>query len=114
MLDERVIFEALANETASEILAYSAEQSRSVNELAEHLDVSPSTVYRRVETLAEQGLLVQQLQLDRRGNHYRVYRSTLKRVEVRLENEMIDTHIARREDVVSRFVRIWEDIRSEP
>lgn len=96
------------------ILANTTEQERSADELADIVDASPSTVYRRVETLVDEELLVERLQLDREGNHYHVYRAAVERVEVRLEDETIHTHIERREDGVDRFVRLWEDIRGEP
>lgn len=95
------------------ILAHSTEHERSADELVEFVEASPSTVYRHIETLVDQGLLTERLQLDRQGNHYHVYQTAIKRVEARLEDETIETHIERREDGVDRFVRLWEDIRGE-
>lgn len=97
----------------AEILAYTTEQEQSAAELADHVDASESTVYRRIETLVDEGLLTEQLQLDRQGDHYHVYRAAIKRVEARIENETIEIHVQRREDSVDRFVRLWEDIRGE-
>lgn len=112
-MQEREIFEALADETAAAILAETTERERSADELAERVDASPSTVYRRVDRLVERGLLIERLQLDRDGNHYHVYRAALKRVEARLEGGTIETYVERREDEVDRFVRLWEDIRGD-
>lgn len=95
------------------ILANTTEQERSADELADLVEASSSTVYRRIETLVEEGLLIERLQLDRRGDHYHVYRTTITRVEARLEAGTIETHIERQEDGVDRFVRLWEDIRGE-
>lgn len=112
-VEDLAIFEAFADETTAEILVQTTESERSVDELADLVDASPSTVYRRIERLVEQGLLSKQLQLDRDGNHYHVYRAAVKRVEARLEDETIEVHVERREDGVDRFVRLWEDIRGE-
>lgn len=109
----RTIFEALADDTMAAILAHTAEHERSADELADLVEASPSTVYRRIDTLVDEGLLIEQLQLDRQGNHYHVYRAAIKRVEARLEDGTIETHVDRREDGVDRFVRLWEDIRGE-
>lgn len=95
------------------ILAHTTEEERSADDLAALVDASPSTVYRRIETLVEANLLIERLQLDRQGNHYHVYRAAVKRVEARLEDEEIEIHVERREDGVDRFVRLWEDMRSE-
>lgn len=110
---DRTIFEALADETMAAILAHTTDNERSADELAEFVEASPSTVYRRIETLVEEGLLIERLQLDRHGDHYHVYRAAIKRVEARLEDGTIETHVEHREDGVDRFVRLWEDIRGE-
>lgn len=113
-VEDRTLFKALADDTMATILAHTTEHERSADELAELVEASPSTVYRRIETLVDEGLLIERLQLDRQGNHYHVYRAAIKRVEARLENGSIKTHVERREDSVDRFVRLWEDIRGEP
>lgn len=95
------------------ILAHATEDERSAEELAEHVEASPSTVYRHVGTLVDEGLLIERLQLDRGGDHYHVYRTAIERVEARLEDGRIETHVERREDSVDRFVRLWEDVRVE-
>lgn len=111
---KHAIFDALANETTATILAETSEHERSAEELAKAVDASESTVYRRIDTLVEAGLLNEHLQLDRRGDHYHVYRAAVRRVEARIEDGSIETFIERREDDVDRFVRLWEDIRGEP
>lgn len=110
---DRTIFEALADDTSAAILANTTERERSADELAEVVDASPSTVYRRIESLVDDGLLIERLQLDRTGDHYHVYRAAIRSVEARLEDGAIETHVERREDGVDRFVRLWEDIRGE-
>lgn len=110
---DRTIFEALADDTMASILVYTTDQERSAEELAELVDSSRSTVYRRIDILVDEGLLTEQLQLDRQGNHYHVYRAAIRRVEARFEGEEIEIHVERREDGVDRFVRLWEDIRGE-
>lgn len=95
------------------ILVETTERERSADELADLVEASPSTVYRRIETLVDEGLLTERLQLDRQGNHYHVYQAAIRRVEARLEDGTIETHVERREDGVDRFVRLWEDIRGE-
>lgn len=112
-MDHKEIFEALADDVSAAILTSASEEERSADELAEIVDASSSTVYRRLETLVDRGLLTEGLQLDRHGNHYHVYRTTIKRIEVELENETVETNVERREDAVDRFVRVWEGIRGD-
>lgn len=110
-MDNQRILEALADETSAKILLYTTEQERSADELAELVEASPSTVYRRLDALVEQALLTEGLQLDHRGNHRNVYRAAIKRIEVELSDETLEMDVERREDEVDRFVRLWEDIR---
>jgi predicted transcriptional regulator len=110
---DRTIFEALADDTMAAILELSSEEARSADELADQIEASESTVYRRIERLVDAGLLDEQLQLDKHGDHYHVYRTAIERVEARIDADGIDTRIERREDGIDRFVRLWEDIRGE-
>ncbi|WP_265111585.1 ArsR/SmtB family transcription factor [Halosolutus halophilus] len=112
-MKDHIIFEALADEVAATILTHTTERERSADELAELVDASESTVRRRIERLVDAGLLIERLQLDRQGDHYHIYRTAIKRVEARLENETIDVHVEHREDGVDRFVRLWEDMRGD-
>lgn len=112
-MKDQSIFEALADDTKATILAQTTEQHRSAEELAELVNASRSTVYRHIETLVDDELLTERLQLDRQGNHYHVYQAAITRVEARLANETIETRVEQREDGVDRFVRLWKDIRGD-
>lgn len=107
----QAIFDALADDTTATILAETSERECSAEELSDVVDASASTVYRRIDKLVEEGMLTEHLQLDRRGDHYHVYRAAVHRVEARIEEGSIETFVERREDDVDRFVRLWEDIR---
>lgn len=113
LVADRTIFEALADSTKAAILRYTSEEERSADELVDLVESSPSTVYRHIDTLVDDGLLTERLQLDREGNHYHVYSTAITRVEARIEDGEIETHVEHREDGVDRFVRLWEDIRGE-
>lgn len=110
-VNETALFGALESETTRAILAHTSEQARSANELAELIDVSLTTIYRRLEQLTEEDLVHETLQLDRSGDHYKVYRAKIRRVNVAIDDDEVYTHVEWREDMADRFTRIWEEIR---
>lgn len=112
-VDEDALFGALENETSRAILAHTSEEARSVKELAEQIDVSQTSIYRRLEQLTEDGLVHETLQLDQSGNHFKLYRAAITHVSVNLENDDVQTRVDWHEDVSERFTRIWEDIRGD-
>ncbi len=85
----------------------------SASGLSEACDVSLATVYRRLETLVERGLLSESVELDADGNHRSVYEADLERVDVRLVDGEFEVSVTRREDAVDRFARMWNDMRKE-
>lgn len=109
-VDEATLFGALENDTSRAILAHTSNEALSANELADRIDVSLTTIYRKLEQLTADNLVQDMLQLDQSGDHYRVYRTRLKRINVVIDEE-VQTHVEWREDMADRFTRIWEEIR---
>lgn len=112
-MDQDAIFAALDDRTSRNILTQTSETERSAEELAEVIDVSETTVYRRLETLKERGLVQESLRIEKDGNHRRVYRATIKHIEVDITNEEVKTRIEWDEDAADRFTRLWEGLRGD-
>lgn len=110
-VDSNTIFAALDDETARAILARTSEEAVSARELAEHIDVSVSTIYRQLESLRDSNLVIEETKLDPKGNHHHVYRTDIARIEVELEDGEFRTAVERREDAADRFTYLWESIR---
>lgn len=113
ILDEGALFGALEDETTRKILAYTAEEARSAKDLDEQINVTQTTIYRRLEQLSEDGLVEDSLELDESGNHYKTYQSTISHVEVDIESDGITASVEWREEISERFTRIWEQIRGD-
>ncbi|MDG5777168.1 winged helix-turn-helix domain-containing protein [Haloarculaceae archaeon H-GB2-1] len=112
-MDENALLGALENETARAILAATSEEDRSAKELDERIDVSQTSIYRQLEQLTENGLVHETLQLDRSGNHFKVYRAAITNVNIDIESGEVRTRVEWHEDVSERFTRIWEEIRGD-
>lgn len=102
------ITELLADEVVRTILAATLEESLSAEELAARCDVSPATVYRRLETLDEQDLVAARMEPDDDGHHYRVYAATLDRVVVDLTADGFELRVTRRQRMADRFTEFVE------
>ncbi|QGA81859.1 winged helix-turn-helix domain-containing protein [Halomicrobium sp. LC1Hm] len=106
------VAELLDDEYAREILAATSTEPMSAEDLADVCDASPPTVYRRLERLREQDLVVAQQQLDPQGHHYDVFRAQLSRVTVDLADGEYSIDIERREpDAADRFTELFEGLK---
>jgi predicted transcriptional regulator len=104
------LFEVLASEAARRILVHCAGEPRSADELADHLDASLPTIYRRLNALEEYDLLQSETRIDPDGNHFRTFETSVDRVTVAISEEGIEPQVERDRDVVDRFGTFWDDL----
>ncbi|MFB6151740.1 MAG: ArsR/SmtB family transcription factor [Haloarculaceae archaeon] len=109
--DSEAVLALLGDEYVREILAATSREQRSAKELAERCDVALSTVYRRLETMQEQGLVVEQTQIEPDGSHHSVYVAAVDHLDVDVADGEIDVGLVTRETPSERFTRIWTDLR---
>jgi DNA-binding transcriptional ArsR family regulator len=112
-VDDESLLDALHNETSRKILQYTSEIERSADELAELIDVTPTTVYRKLDVLESNDLVAESLQLDRDGNHYSVYHATIDHVDVDISEERLRVEVSRNEAAADTFTRMWEGVRGD-
>lgn len=108
------MFEALCSNHARAILVAASSDPCSAQELAEQCDASLPTVYRRVDALVEQGLLVETMNVDPDGNHYTVYAARLDSVRFDVENSGFIASISLARDIVDRFGDFWRGLGEYP
>lgn len=104
----------LSDEYNQRILRYTREEPRSVATISDLCDADPSTIYRRIDSLEEYGLITGQHQLDPDGHHHTVYSAQLREVRIRLEEEGFDVEIERlveEESPADRFTRLYEGFK---
>ena len=109
------VAELLEDETARRILLETRTQPMSADTLSERCNVSPSTVYRRIDDLREHDLLVEQTRPNEEGHHYQVYVATLDRVVVDVTDDGYEVELHHREPertkgMVDRFTRLVEEM----
>jgi len=98
--DPETVFDVLGSEEVRKILALTNVGGKSAQELADHLDISRPTVYRRVNTCQEYDLLREDTQIDEEGNHRKVYHASLERITFELDDAGFDVNIELRRDPI--------------
>ncbi|MFC6725266.1 ArsR/SmtB family transcription factor [Halobium palmae] len=109
--DVREIGALLADETAQRILIETTTEPMSADELSDACDVSPQTVYRRLEDLKEHDMITEDVRIDDGGHHYKVYTATVDRVVVELTPEGFTLDLSLRERMTTRFTRFVDEVR---
>lgn len=108
--DAENVFDLFGDAIVRHILVLASQKPMAADELAEHLDVSLPTVYRRVDTLANYDLLEEDVELTEDGNHYTTYETTLRQVTFELESGGYNIDIKLRQPLVDQFEAFWEGL----
>ena len=108
-LDPDAVFELAADDTARRILSAASEEPMSASRLADRCGVSEPTIYRRVETLREHGLIEGTIRISTDGDHHEVFETTVDRVCLEFDGGLVvDVQVDR--DFVDKFATLWEDL----
>lgn len=111
------VFDVFGDDHARRILVATSEQPMAADDLADLLDVSTPTVYRRANTLIDYDLLRERRQIDPDGNNYKTYEATLKRIAFEIDDGGYEIDITMRRSLVDQFDTFWSDLErsgSEP
>lgn len=111
--DVAAVAELLADDCARTILIETAAEPMSADQLSEACDVSPQTVYRRLDELEAHDLVDRKVRPDAEGHHYGMYTATLDRLVVDLTPDGIELRLTRRDRMTDRFTRVIEEMRDE-
>lgn len=106
------VLDVFADPVARNTLVLANGQAVSANQLAETLDVSPPTIYRRIDPLVEANLLKERQQVDPDGNQHKEYETVLEEVTVAIENDGYAVDIQVDRDLTDDFEALWSDIES--
>jgi len=104
------ILNTIGDEHARLILAAISEQPQSAMDLADELDMSKATIYRRIEMLQEHDLIKDQTLVADDGNHYKVFKCNFNSTVISLEGDEYDVRIFREENLPDRFAQLWDDL----
>lgn len=112
-VDPEAVTEAVSNPHDRQILAMAQAQDVSAQDVVEATDIPQSTVYRRISTLQDHGLLVVERGVMRKGHPIDLYRSRVDMAAVRVEEGEVDAEWRLRESPDERLFRLWSLMAEE-
>lgn len=112
-IDPPELFHLLDDRYARKILRQTTHEPMSAKSLSQVCDASLSTIYRRVESLQEQNLLVERTEPDPDGHHYTEYEATVSHIGIDFDDGDIGVTVSTDEDAVDQFTRAWSGIRGD-
>ena len=104
------ILDTIGDDYARDILATLSNEPQPAKHLAEACDISLPTVYRRLDQLEEQRLVTSNTEVDSDGNEFQRYECNFESTVISLEDDEYDVRIYRKENLPSRFTRLWDDL----
>ena len=81
------LLQLLADPNARTVMALTAEGPRSVEEIVERCEMSPATAYRKVNQLAEAGLVTESVRIRPEGTNFREFELRVGAVRVTLTED---------------------------
>jgi predicted transcriptional regulator len=106
------VLDLFGDSIARATLVIASEGSVSVPDIAEQLDVSDSTIYRRIDPLMEANLLKEHRRIDRHGNQHKEYETILDEVTFAIEDGSYRVDIQVNQDLGDDFESMWSDLES--
>lgn len=97
------VLDLFGDDLARRILLLTSDAPMSVAALADELDVSRPTVYRRVNALVRYGILHEDVELDPDGHHYRTFEPALNEITFRLDDGQLSIAVEMNESLVEKF-----------
>lgn len=108
--DPDTLLDVFGSETARGILAMASVEPVSAAALADHLDVSEPTVYRRLAVLRRYDLVTEEVRIDDEGNNYKTYETSLERIAFEVEDGRFLVDVRLERDLVDQFESFWSDL----
>ena len=105
------ILQLLADDYARQILLAADQEPRTAKDLSRLCDASLATVYRRISSLQDNGLVDDYSTVDADGAHRRVFETTLEELHVELSDGGLELSIDTRDELADNFTSLWTDIR---
>lgn len=102
--------DAIGDTHARDILAAVCQSPKPARDLADELDLSVPTVYRRIGILKEHELIRTRTKIANDGNHFQVFESAFDSVLISLNDDAYDVRIYRRDNLPDRFSDLWNDL----
>lgn len=102
------ITQLLEDDCVQTILEQTLDEPMSAAELTDRCPASRATVYRRLDDLADRGLVTERTAPDADGHHRTVYAAALDRVVIDLTDDGFEVTVSKRGRAADRFTSFVE------
>jgi predicted transcriptional regulator len=92
-IDQETLLSLMSDEYARRILNALGTRALSARELIERLDVSRATVYRRLDSLEEAGIVGSSMEIHPDGHHRKQFQITIERVNLAFEPDGVTVDV---------------------
>lgn len=106
------VFDVFGDALARRILVLASDRPLSADDLAQQLEVSRPTIYRRVNALIDYDLLRESEQIDVKGNNYQSFETTLQRVTFEIDNGGYNIDLTMRQSLAEQFDSFWTGLEA--
>lgn len=107
------VLDLLGDEYARAILAATSERAMSAADLTRAVEMSQPTASRRLNRLADAGLVTEETQIGTDGHHVAVYRAAVEEIDVQVGAGRLTVDVERTETAADRMRNIWRAMRGE-
>ena len=104
------ILDTIGDPRARKVLAEISRKPRSAKDLADALNMSRATVYRRLDVLESHDLISDTTLVSADGNHYKVFECNFNSTLISLEGDEYEVRIFREDQLPNRFSALWDEI----
>ena len=104
------ILDVFGDPIARATLVLANDQPVTVKDLADQLDVSDPTIYRRIDPLVDANLLQEHQRIDKDGNQPSEYETMLDEVTFKVDTNGYTVDIQVRQDLAEDFESMWSDL----
>ncbi|RRJ29594.1 ArsR/SmtB family transcription factor [Halocatena pleomorpha] len=111
--DSAEIFQILADEYARKILLAADHGPKNAKTLSEECDASLTTIYRRVSTLQDHGLIEERRTVDSDGSHRGEFQTALTELHVDITDGQLSLTIETRDELADNFTALWRGLRGD-
>lgn len=101
----------LGDEYAREILTKAQNEPMTAKDLSDTTDASLTTVYRRLWSLKEHGLVEERSTVDPGASHKRRFVTAIEGVHAELSDGSFSLTVEKRDELADNFTSLWSDIR---
>lgn len=107
--DSAELLDVLGDECARRILSATKAQPMTAKQLSDHCPVSTTTIYRRINTLLDCGLVREEAAFPTDGAGMKFYEPTFDFLEVTLDNDGLRAETFDSQSAVERAVRLFDE-----